>query len=246
MAEDKEEDEGPTAPFWLTTYSDMVTLLLTFFVMIVAMSEVKQDHFMEAISFFQGRTSVFENSNPVPAVPMPEKPTAAEIKEQAEQIESLMNFIESEGLEDKVQINFEEESMHVVITDAVLFNSGSSLLQETATEILSLVTNVSPDLTESISVIGHTDDRPISTAQYPSNWELSAARASAVVRFLLSQENSLSPERYQAIGQGEFDPVDTNDTPEGRTRNRRIELLINWKTWQNKTQSSQSRILPTP
>ena len=242
---DNDEDEEPTAPFWLTTYSDMVTLLLTFFVMIVAMSEVKQDHFMEAISFFKGRTSVFQNSQPVPIIPRQSDPSAL-LREQAEEIESLLNFIEAEGLEDKVQINFEEESMHVVITDAVLFNSGSSILQETAREILSLTANISPELTESISVIGHTDDRPIRTAQYPSNWELSSARASAVVRFLLSQENSLPSDRYQAIGQGEFDPVDTNDTPEGRARNRRIELLINWKQWQNKTQSSQNRTLPTP
>ena len=74
-------------------------------------------------------------------------------------------YSKKKGFEDKVQINFEEESMHVVITDAVLFNSGSSLLQETALEILSSGrSNVSPDMTESISVIGHTDDRPITNS----------------------------------------------------------------------------------
>ena len=244
MADKDDEIEAPSAPFWLTTYSDMVTLLLTFFVMIVAMSEVKQDHFMEAMSYFTGRTSVFQNAQPVPIIPR-EAIESIEAREQAEQIETLLEFIEEEGLEEKVQINFEEESMHVVITDAVLFNSGSSILQETAQEILALVGSVSPDMTESITVIGHTDNRPIRTAQYPSNWELSSARASSVVRFLLAQENSLPPEKYQAIGQGEFDPVDTNDTSEGRARNRRIELLINWKQWQNKTQSSQNKILPS-
>lgn len=247
MAQEEEEElEAPSAPFWLVTYGDMVTLLLTFFVMIVAMSEIKQDHFMEAMSYFTGRTSVFENAQPITVIPQSAE-DSMEAREQAERVESLMQFIEEEGLEDKVQINFEEESMHVVITDAVMFNSGSSIVQETAREVLTLVSAVSPEMTESITVIGHTDDQPISTSQYPSNWELSAARASSVVRFLLTQENSLSPDRYQAIGQGEFDPVDSNDTSEGRARNRRIELLINWKQWQNKTQSSQqSKLLPTP
>ena len=247
MAQEEEEElEAPSAPFWLVTYGDMVTLLLTFFVMIVAMSEIKQDHFMEAMSYFSGRTSVFEHAQPVPIIPI-QSQDSQEAIEQAERVEALLEYIQEEGLEDKVQINFEEESMHVVITDAVMFNSGSSIIQETAREVLSLVSGVSPDMTESITVIGHTDDQPISTSQFPSNWELSAARASSVVRFLLSQENSLSPDRYQAIGQGEHDPVDNNDSPEGRARNRRIELLINWKQWQNKTPSSQqNRLLPTP
>ena len=242
MAE--EEDDEPTAPFWLTTYSDMVTLLLTFFVMIVAMSEIKKANLMEAMSYFKGRTSVFMNAQPVPVVPQPSKDT--ESQEKAKQVESLMDFIESENLQDKVQINYEEESMHIVITDEVMFPTGSTALQETARKVLALVAQASPDSTESITVIGHTDNVPIRTSQYPSNWELSAARAASVVRFLIDQENSLSPEKYQAIGKGEFEPVESNDTSEGRARNRRIELLINWKSWQNQTPSSKERSLPGP
>lgn len=243
MAEEEEDDE-PTAPFWLTTYSDMVTLLLTFFVMIVAMSEIKKANLMEAMSYFQGRTSVFMNSQPVPAVPQPSKDTESQNK--GRQVETLIEFIESENLQDKVQINYEEESMHIVITDEVMFPTGSTALQETARQVLALVAQASPDSTESITVIGHTDNVPIRTSQYPSNWELSAARAASVVRFLINQESSLSPEKYQAIGKGEFEPVESNDTQEGRARNRRIELLINWKSWQNQTQSSTERSLPAP
>ncbi len=240
----EEEDDEPTAPFWLTTYSDMVTLLLTFFVMIVAMSEIKKANLMEAMSYFQGRTSVFQNSQPVPAVPQPSKDTESQNK--GRQVETLMNFIESENLQDKVQINYEEDAMHIVITDEVMFPTGSTALQETARKVLALVAQASPDSTESITVIGHTDNVPIRTATYPSNWELSAARAASVVRFLIDQDNSLSPEKYQAIGKGEFEPVEPNDTREGRARNRRIELLINWKSWQNQTPSSKERSLPAP
>jgi chemotaxis protein MotB len=239
-----EEDEGPTAPFWLVTYSDMVTLLLTFFVMIVAMSEIKKESLMEALSYFKGQTSVFENSKPIPIVPRKKEDDSA--KERAKKVESLIAYVESEGLQDKVQLNFEEESIHIVITDSVMFNSGSSALLESAQRVLDLIASVTQDTTESMTVIGHTDNRPIRTSQFPSNWELSAGRAASVVRFLLSQENSLPPDRYQAIGKGEFDPVDTNETPEGRARNRRIELLINWKSWQNKEQSSKDRNILVP
>lgn len=240
----EEEDDEPTAPFWLTTYSDMVTLLLTFFVMIVAMSEIKKANLMEAMSYFSGRTSVFQNSSPIPAVPQPS--TDTESQEKAKQVESLLDFVESENLQDKVQIVYDEESMHIVITDEVMFPTGSTALQETAQKVLALIGQASPDSTESITVIGHTDNVPIRTSQYPSNWELSAARAASVVRFLISQENSLSPEKYQAIGKGEFEPVGPNDSSDGRARNRRIELLINWKSWQNQTPSSKERSLPAP
>ena len=243
MAE--EENDEPTAPFWLTTYSDMVTLLLTFFVMIVAMSEIKKDHLMEALSYFKGRKSVFENSQPVPIIPQESDP-AEEKKEKAEQVEALLTYIESNNLQDKVQVNYKDESMHVVITDSVMFNSGSSALLDAARRILALVAEATPDSSDTITVIGHTDDRPIRTARFPSNWELSAGRAASVVRFLISQENSLPSDRYQAIGKGEYEPVDTNDTPEGRAKNRRIELLINWKSWQNQTPSSKERMVPTP
>lgn len=242
MAE--EEDDAPTAPFWLTTYSDMVTLLLTFFVMIVAMSEIKQANLQEAMSYFQGRTSVFQNSAPIPALPQPTTDTESQYK--AKQVESLLDFIESENLQDNVQINYEEESMHIVITDEVMFPTGSTTLQQTAQKVLALIAKAAPDSTESITVIGHTDNMPIRTAQFPSNWELSGARAASVVRFLISKDNRLAPSNYQAIGKGEFEPIETNGTPEGRAKNRRIELLINWKTWQNQTPSSKKRSLPAP
>ena len=73
---------------------------------------------------------------------------------------------------------------------------------------------------------GHTDDRPIRTSAFPSNWELSAARAASVVRFFLDQNDALDPTRYSAVGRGEFHPLAANDTPEGRARNRRVEILF--------------------
>ncbi|HHW18203.1 MAG TPA: OmpA family protein, partial [Firmicutes bacterium] len=76
-----------------------------------------------------------------------------------------------------------------------------------------------------IRVEGHTDNWPISTDKFPSNWELSTARATNVVRFLI-EEAGIQPERLQAAGYGEYHPIDSNDTPEGRQRNRRVDVIL--------------------
>ena len=242
MAEEEEEDGGPTAPFWMVTYADMVTLLLTFFVLIVAMSEMKKDHFMEAMSYFKGRMSVFENAQPVPIIPSDSETDSEKEREKAE-MESIIEDLAKESLDDKVQIEYMESTTHIVITDSVMFASGRARLKTTAQRVLEIVANAVTDSTQSVTVIGHTDNIPIGTSTYPSNWELSAARAASVVRFLLTQNQMLPPNRYQAIGKGEFEPVGPNDTPEGRARNRRIELLISKDPWQNPTNNQERTIL---
>lgn len=244
MAE--EEDDEPTAPFWLTTYSDMVTLLLTFFVMIVAMSEIKKDRLMEALSFFTGRTSVFENAQPIPVYPGDSQEEEERVN-RAEQVEVFVEEIKQMGLEDKVEVNFKDATMHVVITDSVMFSSGSTRLENTAQRVLSLVTGVLTEAKQTVTVIGHTDNQPINTFQFPSNWELSASRAASVVRYMLTQDIPLSPDNFQAVGKGEFEPVASNRTASGRSRNRRIELLISWDQWQNQSTNPQmERKILTP
>jgi chemotaxis protein MotB len=214
----------------------MVTLLLTFFVMIVAMSEIKQDRLEEAMSSFQGRFSVFQNAQPVPSIPQPEEPpTDEERQEQAEAVEELMLHLQEEGLESSVEVNFKESSVHIVITDSVMFSSGRADLLPGARGVLGKIAGLTSDSSNTLTVIGHTDNVPIHNSVFPSNWELSAARAASVVRFLLTQPNALPASHYQAIGKGEFQPVASNRTAEGRGRNRRIELLISMNQWQNQT-----------
>ncbi|MEZ4702899.1 MAG: flagellar motor protein MotB [Rhodothermales bacterium] len=239
-----EEEPAPSAPFWLVTYGDMVTLLLTFFVMIVAMSEIKKDRLMEAMSYFKGRQSVFDNAQPIPVIPQDDPQDAEEQKrEQAERVESLMEFIEEEGLQGHVEVNYKESTVHIVITDSVMFSSGSAQLLSTAQRVLAKIATVASDSSNTLTVIGHTDNIPIRTSAFPSNWELSASRAASVVRFLLTQRSALPPDHYQAIGKGEFQPVASNRTPEGRSRNRRIELLISLNQWQNQPKTREQTIL---
>lgn len=218
-----EGDDVPSAPFWMTTYSDMVTLLLTFFVLIVSMSEVEVSKFREALSHFNGQKSVLR----FPAVAPPSKPMEDiedfyEAREQS--LEQLTGFLRENNLEDKVRVNLTPDGVHVSITDSVMFRSGRANLLPAAETILVKVAEVLTPLARGITVEGHTDDRPIRTTQFPSNWELSGARASSVVRFFLNENTALMPNKYQTIGYAEFRPEVSNGTPEGRARNRRVEI----------------------
>lgn len=234
----KKKDEGndlPTAPFWMATFSDMMTLLLVLFVLIVSMSKVEVEKFKEAISYFQGRTGVLQN-NAALQQPQPFKSPLNE-----KRIKALTAYLEQKGLEDKVRVEVTDEGVRTVITDSVMFESGRAELIEPARTMLSLLAGVIDRDVRSVAVEGHTDSRPIQTDKYPSNWELSSARASSVVRFLQTQEDVLDPGQYAAIGYGEHRPVTTNQTADGRAQNRRVEILFSWKSWPKTNPSSPSK-----
>jgi chemotaxis protein MotB len=110
----------------------------------------------------------------------------------------------------------------------VLFDSGKANLKDEAVEILSKITVAIRTYEQSIQMIrieGHTDNVPINTAEFPSNWELSTARAVTVLKFLIQNQN-LSPEMLSAVGYGEYHNIAGNDTAEGRAKNRRVDFVI--------------------
>ncbi len=217
------EDDEPSAPFWMATFSDMMTLLLTFFVMLVAMSEVEVKKFEEAMSYFTGRRGIMEQEGLMPGI----MGVAGQhdVREQARAFEDLARDIHDKGLGNAVDVDLTPRGVRLTFVDEIAFASGSAVLGGPARDVL-LRTAEAARGVGAIEVEGHTDDRPIATAAYPSNWELSAARAAAVVRFLLAQPGALPPDRYLATGYAEHRPRDANDTPEGRARNRRITVLF--------------------
>lgn len=233
----EDDDDMPSAPFWMATFSDMATLLLAFFVMIVAMSEVEVQKFQAALSYFQGNTGVLSELAVIPPsrdIVILEKQKA--IRRHVDRYEQLLDYLKENDLQDKVQVNLSQQGLHVIITDSIMFRSGQAELLGGSRKLLAQVAGVLGTEVESVIVEGHTDNHPISTGRFPSNWELSAARSSAVVRHLLTLESALEPGRYLATGYGEYSPIDTNETPAGRTRNRRVEILFSWEKWQTITQ----------
>lgn len=226
------EDDQPTAPFWMATFSDMVTLLLAFFVMLVAMSEVEVKKFEEALSYFHGHTGMLQNEMAfIAGPPSPATTSEEQAVQQAERYEDLLTRLSEAGLEDAVEVSLTAQGVHFTMLDSVMFASGTATLLPGAERALALLADViAPDV-QSVVVEGHTDAIPIQTAAFPSNWELSTARAASVVRFLLAHEGALTPERYQASGYAEHRPRATNETAEGRALNRRVAILISTTPW---------------
>jgi len=147
------------------------------------------------------------------------------LEKKSSEYESLSRSLSGEIQAGRVQISELQGKMTVRLAEKVLFPSGSATLAREGKGTLQKVADAFKDLKDRIvRVEGHTDDVPIKSAAFPSNWELSAARAIAVVRFL--QDQGVDPARLAAAGYGEWQPIAANDTPEGRAQNRRIEITL--------------------
>lgn len=139
----------------------------------------------------------------------------------AEALRQSLGDLVTDGL---AQVNFDQRWVEVNLDSKILFDSAQANLHQDALRALAAMSRVLRVVPNEINVEGHTDNIPISTRDYPSNWELSSARAASVVHYMARQ--GLDPARLAAIGMGENRPLTTNNTPEGRAMNRRVRLLI--------------------
>lgn len=230
-----QNDDPPRQAPWMNTYADMVTLLLCFFVLLFAMSILNAKKFQAAISSLQGAFGIMPGATQ-PVVPPsseglfdPQELQAQLLAEEMARMralgESFREELEKAGLGDKVRLEVEERGVVFRLADTVLFDIGKADIRPEARSVLLTVGNLVKKVDNPIRVEGHTDNWPISTDKFPSNWELSTARATNVVRFLI-EEAGIQPERLQAAGYGEYHPIDSNDTPEGRQRNRRVDVIL--------------------
>lgn len=239
----KSEEASPGAPMWMVTFSDMVTILLAFFVMIVAMSEVQVQQFRQALSNFPGHTGLLQQeaavASPTRPQPIPVESSRDRAVEQRLKMDALTRFIDNTGLDSQIDIQQTDAGIRFTLSDAILFPPGSANLNEDGIILLSLIGTLIDESYQEIIVEGHTDSIPINSARFPSNWELSSSRASAVIRLFLEQPGAQAPDRYIAIGRGAYSPLVPNNTPENRARNRRVDIFFNSEPWLNKTQNPQ-------
>lgn len=222
----KPRQESSDGGSWLTTYSDMVTLLLAFFVLMFAFSAVDVDRFQAVMSAFQGYLGVLDGSSLISdsAITLPFDSSEL-AKEQLEILhDELSQLIEEEGLTG-VELQMEERGLIIRFAEKVFFDLGEATLKPEAINILLGISDTLRDLPNPLRVEGHTDDWPIQTSRFPSNWELSVHRATSVVRYLIEEE-SFDPNQLSAAGYSEYRPVQPNDTPEHRAQNRRVDIVI--------------------
>ena len=138
--------------------------------------------------------------------------------------EGLISDLESEVQAGQIEIERMRDGLRLNLSDEILFDSGSAALNPSGREVLSRVGARLTELPDRVEVQGHTDNVPIARGPYPSNWELAAARATGVVRWL--EQQGVDPTRLTGVSFGEYHPIAANDTPEGRARNRRIEVRL--------------------
>jgi len=221
---------------WLLTYSDLITLLMIFFVVMYSLSSINARKFqaiaMSLASAMGGGRSVLNQPGAsiagVSGGPTDEFDAAKEMAEinDLERIRlELQNFIDQNGLGGKVTVKVEERGVVLSFQDVALFPLGSADLTPNAREMIGKIGRILAKTSQYLRVEGHTDNLPINTRQYPSNWELSVARATSVVQELIRVVN-ITPERLSATGYGEYRPRAPNDSDEHRQQNRRVDIVV--------------------
>ncbi|MEM9068638.1 MAG: flagellar motor protein MotB [Myxococcota bacterium] len=230
MADECDCEEG--APPWMATFSDLATLLLTFFVLLLSFAEMDVTEFKELLGSVreafgvQFRTRGHHEALSDSPVSIGDEPPGAVTAVSAELAEEIRGKLEEAGVEEDVDVEVTSEGIVVRIRDQVLFPVGSDTLTDDAQPILEVVAGITGAVATHGAVIeGHTDDRPIHTSRFPSNWELSTARATKVLRHFL-QRTDLDPGQLSAAGYADTRPLVPNDSAENRARNRRVEFLF--------------------
>ncbi|MFR9711348.1 flagellar motor protein MotB [Paenibacillus sp. MB22_1] len=233
---------------WLLPYSDLMTLMLALFIVLYGMSTVDAMKFQEMSEAFKsvltGGTSVLDQnamiSNNKTSLSEIETPKSTqdslmtkknELKRQEQQnLEALKKqldtYIKENGLTDDLETKLNQSQLMITISDKALFASGEAVVKPEARQLAKAISNMLQQFPDyEVIVSGHTDNVPISTYEFPSNWDLSSVRALNFMKILLLNTN-LDPKKFSAIGYGEYHPVASNDTAAGRAQNRRVEVSI--------------------
>lgn len=221
MPKKRNEEEHENSDRWVISYADFITLLFAFFTTMYAISHVdmgKLERFAGSMrSAFKatGNVSgkgVIEGIRPIPY---------EDVQIEREVRAAFERFDKIEGID----IVRSERGVVISFGDFVMFDPGSAEVRDDAKQILSAILTIIKKIQNNVVIEGHTDNIPLKNAKYFSNWELSTARAVSVLMYLL-QEDNVRPERFSAAGYGEYRPIMSNATPEGRAKNRRVDIIL--------------------
>ncbi len=230
---------------WLVSYADFITLLFAFFIVMYAVSSVNEGKYRVLSSSLVSAFKNDNSSNLAPAQATDFSPISIRQSNQTDSIKlidnlsfqktrkqekmksmakNILHALEPLVKDGQVRVTQSSLGITVEINASVLFSPGQAKLADNSSLTLQAVAHVIKGHEHEIHVEGHTDNLPIQTENFPSNWELSSARASSVIR--LFTENGVEAHRLTALGYGENRPIETNETPEGRKRNRRVTIMI--------------------
>lgn len=233
----KTDNGGMRGDEWLNTYSDCITLLLTFFILLYSMSTVDEAKLRQLSKAFNeimvGKVgdSVLKYNLYNGEVPVIGGEEEGELEGDVivpsshSMYDEIKRFSVANNLDEVVEITEDERGIILQLKDSILFESGKSNLKSDSKEILNKLSNLIKEMPNSIVIEGHTDNVPINTSEYKNNWELSTARSLSVVEYFIS-DKGLNPSRFSASGYGEYKPLVSNTTIENKSKNRRVNILI--------------------
>ncbi|MDS4016188.1 MAG: flagellar motor protein MotD [Candidatus Accumulibacter sp.] len=239
MARRRFDDEHDNHERWLVSYADFITLLFAFFVVMYALSSVNEGKYRilsdSMVSAF--RNLPVQATGQVPTMvpsPVPKsgvlaaKPQEVARQKQREKMRNIakeiMEVMAPLVEQGKVRVLETSRGVSIEINDSILFSPGQALIQAQLAKAMQSIAEVLVSAEFPITIEGHTDNVPIKNTQFPSNWELSAVRATTVLR--LFADAGIAAERLTAIGYADTRPVEPNLLPDGRARNRRVTILI--------------------
>jgi chemotaxis protein MotB len=243
------------SPAWIVTFADLATLLLTFFILLLSFAEMDVEKYRamaNSMTVALGGTPIISSvpggqpvsviaTEPAPSTP-PKEPTPEQVPELIDEraeggaptrisggiidlASALIEELEEEVAFGDLSVNYDEEQVIIRFAEDAAFRSGEAEIKPGMIPILERVVEVLSFCSGDVLVAGYTDDRPIASGRYRSNWDLSAARAVSVVHELVLNRD-VPAERVVAAGRAETNPLVANDTPENRARNRRVEIAI--------------------
>lgn len=239
MARKKYEEETDNHDRWMVSYADFITLLFAFFVVMYALSSINEGKYRvlsnSLVNAFGRVQSAPIKGEPPPASPLlpralpPLRPRNSEaLRREKEQLtgvaRNILQVLAPLVEQGKVRVTQTNRGVNVEINASVLFAPGDARLSPGSIAALKAVAAQLKDVDHAIQVEGHTDSVPIRNVQFPSNWELSVVRAASVVRLFI--DSGIVEKRLTAVGHGPTQPVGSNETPEGRLRNRRVSVMI--------------------
>lgn len=245
MARRKKPEDHDNHERWLVSYADFITLLFAFFVVMYAISSINEGKYrVMSDSIVDAFKNVPTSSKPITIEapdpqqaetgqiriqPVPVQPTGEDARAQRRErmkavAQDLLGVVDPLVQGGQVRVTESERGVAIEINASLLFAPAQAELNRETVQVLREVARVLARDTHQVRIEGHTDNLPISSLVYPSNWELSSARASSVTRLFV--ENGVAPGRITVVGYADNQPVDTNDTADGRARNRRVTILL--------------------
>ncbi len=256
MAHRKEEHEEHHDERWLVSYADFITLLMVLFVVLYSMGQVNVEKYKQLAESMRtafslggavqivdsqinqaGGTSEDGSSKPIVVPGIPEGPTESE--EVAGQLTSMLS---AQNLGNQVSVQTNIEGVLISLSERLIFKNDQVELPPEAFQVLNTIVEMLRPIDNKVRLVGHTNNTPSTNPLYPTNWELSLARATTVAKYLIN--SGIAPERLIISGQGEYAPVFPNDTDQHKELNARVEIIIIYKVDNNIIDINSPGVLP--